>query len=81
MVKLKNSSDIEMCFAVALSQTYLELLRLLAYPTSIGSHPERELLYTQQSTVSFVGGKEQTRWVQFIHTELLGKVVDPQEAS
>lgn len=52
-----------MCFAVALSQTYLELLSLLAYPTSIGSDPERELLYTLQSTVCFVGGKEQTRWV------------------
>lgn len=50
--------NIEMCFAVALSQTYLELLRLLAYPTSIGSHPERESLYTQQSTVRFVGGRE-----------------------
>lgn len=39
--------NIEMCFAVALSQTYLELLRLLAYPTSIGSHPEKRVsLYT-----------------------------------
>lgn len=46
MVKLKNSTNIKMCFAVALSQTYLELLRLLAYPTSIGSHPERVSLYT-----------------------------------
>ncbi len=63
MVKLKNSSNTEMCFAVALSQTYLELLSLLAYPTSIGSDPERELLYTLQSTVCFVGGREQTRWV------------------
>lgn len=62
-----------MCFAVALAQTYLELLRLLAYPTSIGSHPEREHLYTQQSTVCFVGGKQQTRWIYYIDTELLEK--------
>lgn len=63
MVKLKNSSNTEMCFALARAQTYLELWRLLAYPTSIGNHPERELLHTQQSSVCFVGGTEQKRSV------------------
>ena len=56
MAKLKNKSNIGMCFSVALSQTYW-VLKLLAYPTSIGSHPE-SLFYTLQFTVCFVGGKE-----------------------
>lgn len=63
MLCKRHPADTEMCFAVALAQTDLELLRLLVYPTSVGSHPERECLYTQQSTVRFVGGKEQTHWV------------------
>lgn len=58
IVYKQTPADTEMCFAAAQAQTYLELLRLLAYPTPIGSHPEREALYTQQSAVRFVGGKE-----------------------
>lgn len=79
MVKLKNSRHIEMCFAVALSQTYLEVLRFLAYPTSIGSHPERVSLYTAVYCV--LRRRQRACWVEYIHSELLEKLVRLQEAS